>query len=606
MAVLLVLAGAAVLLVQQRSARADRAAERAAAAFASAAEQGALPDELAPVVADLGGVRPQVAVADVRRDGDAATAELSWRWPFGTDGWSYSTSLPLSGADGTWTARPTPSSVHPDLAAGDVLEAERTAADRADVLDRTGLPVVTQSPVVEVGVQPSRSTDPAALARTLGGLLDVDAAALEQRIRTASPDAFVSVVVLRRSDYEPLRAQLQPLPGTVFRESTRPLGLTRAFARALLGAAGPVTAELVQESQGRLAAGDVAGLSGLQRRYDERLAGTAGTTVSRVAGGTRSELFAVPAVPGEPVRLSLDAAVQRAADAALETARGGNGNASLVAVDVATGDLVAVANTPATGADRATTGQYPPGSTFKTATTTALLGTGLVPGDVVPCPPTTTVDGRGFRNFEGGSLGQVPFATAFAESCNTAFVSLSDRVGGAALPDAARRLGIGVPWSVGVDVFPGQVPEPEGPVELAAASIGQGRTLVSPAVLAQAAATIARGSWAPPRLVLDPAPEPPTGDLPTGDAGTSVVRDLMREVVLRGTAAALADVPGEPVHAKTGTAEYGTDEPPRTHAWCIGFQGGTAFAVLVEDGASGGGVAVPVVEAFLRGLRPTG
>jgi cell division protein FtsI/penicillin-binding protein 2 len=78
----------------------------------------------------------------------------------------------------------------------------------------------------------------------------------------------------------------------------------------------------------------------------------------------------------------------------------------------------------------------------------------------------------------------------------------------------------------------------------------------------------------------------------------------MRRVVVEGTASALADVPGPAVHAKTGTAEYGTASPPATHAWTIGFQGEVAFAVLVEDGRSGGAVAVPVAEAFLRGLAP--
>jgi cell division protein FtsI/penicillin-binding protein 2 len=76
----------------------------------------------------------------------------------------------------------------------------------------------------------------------------------------------------------------------------------------------------------------------------------------------------------------------------------------------------------------------------------------------------------------------------------------------------------------------------------------------------------------------------------------------MRSVVTGGTASALADVPGDDVFAKTGTAEYGTGSPPPTHAWTIGFQGNVAFAVLVEDGVSGGRAAVPVAEAFLRGL----
>ena len=123
--------------------------------------------------------------------------------------------------------------------------------------------------------------------------------------------------------------------------------------------------------------------------------------------------------------------------------------------------------------------------------------------------------------------------------------------------------------------------------------------------MAQVAATIARGSWVPPRLVVEPDPGEPSTAPPAADpARLAVVRDLMRQVVLTGTASALGDVPGEPprTHAKTGTAEHGTEQPPRTHAWTIGFRGPLAFAVIVEDGASGGGVAVPVVEAFLRGL----
>jgi cell division protein FtsI/penicillin-binding protein 2 len=74
----------------------------------------------------------------------------------------------------------------------------------------------------------------------------------------------------------------------------------------------------------------------------------------------------------------------------------------------------------------------------------------------------------------------------------------------------------------------------------------------------------------------------------------------MRAVVTEGTASALASY-GE-VHAKTGTAEYGTDDPPRTHAWLIGYRDGVAFAVLVEDGASGSSEAAPVVARFLEEL----
>lgn len=103
--------------------------------------------------------------------------------------------------------------------------------------------------------------------------------------------------------------------------------------------------------------------------------------------------------------------------------------------------------------------------------------------------------------------------------------------------------------------------------------------------------------------MLEPSPPTTSGEAPQPDTERlATVRELMRLVAIDGTASALADVPGQPVHAKTGTAEYGTEVPPRTHAWTVGFQGEVAFAVLIEDGVSGTGAAVPVTEAFLRAL----
>ena len=81
------------------------------------------------------------------------------------------------------------------------------------------------------------------------------------------------------------------------------------------------------------------------------------------------------------------------------------------------------------------------------------------------------------------------------------------------------------------------------------------------------------------------------------------LRSLMRAVVTDGSATFLADLPGEPVLAKTGTAEYGTDSPPRTHAWMIGIQGDLAVAVFVEDGARGASTAGPLLKDFLRRIE---
>ncbi|WP_337062417.1 penicillin-binding transpeptidase domain-containing protein [Kineococcus sp. G2] len=519
--------------------------------------------------------------------------------PEGT-AFAYTTALRMRrGDDEEWWAVWEPALVHPALAGGTAtLVLERTQPPRADVLGRDGTAVVTETPVVRVGVQPSRTTDPAATAAALGEVLGVDADALAERVRQADPDAFVDVITLRRDDYDAQRDALQPVPGAVFREATLPLAPTREFARALLGTVGQVTAEKVEESGGRYAAGDVAGLSGLQERYDERLAGRVGVAVRTAGGeGQPQDLLVVEPVPGEPVRTSLDAALQQEADDVLATT---TSPSALVAVDTATGEVLAVASSPADRGDLALTGRFPPGSTFKVVTTTALLAQGLDPAETVACAPTFTVDGRSFRNFEGEAFGDVPFRTDFAQSCNTAFASLSGRLADDELRTTAAQLGVGAEWASGVDAFAGDVPVNDSAVDLAAASFGQGRTLVSPLAMAVAAASVAARELRRPAVVLDPAPAAPAA--PTSAADPQVleaVGDLMREVVVSGTATVLGGVPGEPVHAKTGTAEHGTGDPLPTHAWTIGYQGPLAFAVFVSDGASGGSVAAPLAADFL-------
>ncbi len=617
--VILALGFVLVLQPRQRDASRDAAARAAVEAFAVAWRDGVLAEapladptnglaRYEEVTAGLGGISPeQVDVMSVVRSEDVAMATLQVTWPFG-DGWTYSTTLPLEGDldrgdGGAWTARLDPSVVHPDLAEGDRLAAERTTGARGEILGRDGSAIVSEQTVVDIGVQPSWTDDVDALGEKLAASLDVDGPALAERVRAAKPDAFVSVITLRRSDYEAVRDEIQPLPGTRFRESTLPLAPTREFARALLGSVGDVTAEIVDDSGGRLAPGDTAGLSGLQKQYDEHLTGTRGVSVTRIpTEGETEELFAAEATDGSDLAVTLDASIQRAADDALAASTAGNG-AALVAIDASTGETVAVANTPATGENRALTGRYAPGSTFKSVSTLALLGTGLAPSETVSCPGTATVAGRSFRNVDGFVLGTVPFSQAFAQSCNTAFVGLSSSLAPGDLREAGATVGLGGAWAVGAPAFTGDVSLEEDAVELAEATIGQGRVLASPLAMAQVAATIASGGWTAPKLVTEPAPQAAAGEVPQPDPERlAIISELMRLAATEGSASALADVPGEPVHAKTGTAEYGTDVPPRTHAWTIGFQGDLAFAVLIEDGTSGTGAAVPVAEAFLRAL----
>jgi cell division protein FtsI/penicillin-binding protein 2 len=592
---------------------AGTSATEAAAAFAAGWTRGDLRD--APfsnttgrdatthyrrIVAGLGNARAYARPIDAETGKDSGVARLRVRWSLPGTSWSYVAKVALARHDGGWAVRWQTADIHPRLRADDRLELTRVAAARGDILGDDGHPLVKERPVVDVGVEPARVRNIQVLTQQLAALLDVDAASLARRIRVAKPHAFVDVITLRREDYEALRNRLHPLHGTVFAAGSLPLAPTRAFARALLGTAGPATAELVDASHGRLQAGDVTGLSGLQAQYDRRLAGRPGLRIEARHAGGSTMLFEHSPVAGLPVATTLDERVQRAADSALASV---DRPSALVALDIDSDDIEAVAVGPGGGSyNLALAGRYPPGSAFKIVTSEALLAGGLQPDDTVSCPASEVVDGKAFHNAEHEVLGSIPFSVAFAQSCNTAFVDLAARLSLGAESRAAALFGIGGSWQLGVPVFSGTAPVAAGAVDRAAAAFGQGRVLVSPLALAAVAASVARGRWDQPRLLTTPSVQPEADGPPIPEAPT--LRTLMRDVVVSGTGMAAASVPGAPVYGKTGTAEYGNEVPPRTHAWFIGWQGKTAFAVLVADtkDSFGGGVAAPIAATFLSTL----
>ena len=603
----------------------DDPATKAADAFAAAWRRGTLAN--APISAASGDVAsstalitagltaapqdlPQVTVTKVVPDPTedtlaTASARVSWQLDGGR-AWTYPVTIPLVrvgvGDAGRWVVAWKPSVVEPSLQPGEVLAVNRLTAERGRIVDTTGTVLAgAATGTVTVGIRKSRTTDPAGTARTVAGLTGVDEAELVAKVAAAGPDDFVEVVTLPRPDYDEIRAQIQPLPGTVFREDDDGSPLPASYARALLGTTGPADAEAAAASNGRVVVGDVVGLSGLQASQDVVLAGTPGVVVEAVGTGatpTRRSLKTFPAVKGRDVVVTLDQAVQLAADAAVAVTATPS---ALVAIRVSTGDVLAVANGPAGASayNRAMIGRYPPGSTFKVVSGLALLVKGLTPDTPVNCPATIVV-GKEFSNASGEVLGEVPFRTDFAESCNTAFVGQSDRVTPAELTATAALLGYR-DLDLGVPVRGGSVPAEAGITEHAANMIGQGKVEASPFVVALASASVANGSSLQPRLIVEPGSKPEKGaGLPPDQVAQ--LRELMRAVVTNGTGSAVAGLPGGDVFGKTGTAEYGDEDPPKTHAWFTGYQGDIAFAVLVEDGSFGGTVAAPVAARFLTDL----
>ncbi|MER7501316.1 penicillin-binding transpeptidase domain-containing protein [Nonomuraea pusilla] len=338
-------------------------------------------------------------------------------------------------------------------------------------------------------------------------------------------------------------------------------------------------------------------VEGIRQTYPDRLAATARSSIDLYEGDRRVQTLA-PAPDAEPFPTTVDLRVHRAGAAALDGVRE---PASLVALRASTGEMLAVVNRPG-GFNRALLGKYPPGSTFKVVTASALVADGVEPDRRVPCPAEQNIGGFPFHNAGFKDYGTPTFRDAFAHSCNTTFGDLSvRRLGGGRLGQVAESFGFGAEIKPGVPAVRAEYPAPKDDTDLASAAIGQGRVLASPLNMASVAAAIASGAWTPPRIVpADRVPGPPIRLRPLEPAVVKALRDLMPAVVTEGTAHAVRFPAG--TAGKTGTAEYGSGDEPPAHSWFIGYRGDLAFAVIVEGAGAGSAVAAPIAARFLNAV----
>jgi cell division protein FtsI/penicillin-binding protein 2 len=520
--------------------------------------------------------------------------------------WPYQGVLRLVRRDDRWRIDWSPATLHPDLAPGLRFQRTRSWPERAPILAADGSELAGPGPVVAVSLVGERVKSPAAVAKALVTYVGVSRDQARKVLADAErrPDQLVPVAVLAEADYRSIRELIHPVPGLSFQNGVGRETNGPASARMLVGSVDPVTADDLKRLGAPYQTGDVTGHgNGLEAAFERQLAGSPSGEVRLVDkdGAEAKVLHRFAGEDGKPLQTTLDPQLQRAGELALAPV---GKPAALVAVKPSSGELLAVVNLPFNGYNRALLGRYPPGSTFKVVTAGALLSSGLRPADPVDCPKEVSIGGRRFGNFEDEVLGRIPFSSAFAHSCNTAFVQqATKRLDGDELVAAAGRFGFGVEPAPGIAAVTSRVPPPSDQADLAAEAFGQGRVTASPLQMAMVAATVVQGRWRQPRLVTVGAeteggggesPDP----LDRQVAGT--LRTLMRQVVTEGTAAP-AKLPGK-VGGKTGTAEFGTGSPLPTHAWFIGFRGDLAFSVVVEDGGVGGRVAAPVAARFLRGL----
>lgn len=576
----------------------------------AATDGGRVPQaDLERIVKGMGEVAAEVTVDDVEREDDTATASLTTQWGFKGHVWKYSTEATLTLADDAWSVQWSPDIVAPGLGPDDRLRYRTTAADRGDILGAGDEALVTERSVERVGVDKSRidAGEAEGSARALAQLLDIDADTFAKRVEGAGAQAFVVGLVVRTGSDQTVSADaLDAIPGAVALAAELPLAPTRSFGQPMLGSVGEATAEIIEKSKGEVQAGDMVGLSGLALRYDSRLRGVPGVTVEVVSsedGVEPREVFSGEAEAGKPLRTTIDADLQGSADEILADVKPAS---ALVALRPSTGEILALSTGPGGGgADTAASGRYPPGSTFKLVTALTFLRNGLKPSSQVPCTATINVEGRQFTNYSdypSSAVGDISLESAIANSCNTAMIATRDKAPQDQLADAAAALGLGPDIDLGYPAFLGSVPDESSGTDRAASMIGQGRIEASPLSMAVVAASIANGARVTPQLLADVETKPAAeASKPLTKAEAGQLQELFRAVVTDGSGRFLADVPGGPVSAKTGTAEYGTDSPPRTHAWMIAAQGDLAVAVFVADGDSGSQTAGPLLEEFLRG-----
>ena len=411
-------------------------------------------------------------------------------------------------AQGKWLVKWSPATIAPQLGTGDQLSLRTSWPARAAVLGADGTPLTSQGQVVTIGVEGARIKDAASLRSALVAA-GAPAAAASTAIAAAKahPTYFEPVFTVTRARYNQLEPTIYPLPGTVFQSSTALSAVTPGLTAGLVGTVGPVTAQELSQLGAPYSAQNDVGQTGLEQADERQLAGTPGATVSVVSasGAHVATLYTLAPHQGTPVTTTIEPSVQRAAEAALA---GENKSAALVAVNASTGAVLAAVSVNSGGFDQAIDGGFPPGSTFKVITSTALISHGLTPQSAASCPGTATIDGEVFHNAES----EAPVSNllqAFTESCNTAFIRLAtSHLTPSDFPSTAAMFGLGQRLHIGLVAFGGSVPQPNDEADLAATSIGQGRVLVSPLDMAMVAAAADTGTVRAPQLVTSASGRP--------------------------------------------------------------------------------------------------
>jgi penicillin-binding protein 2 len=535
-------------------------------------------------------------------------------------------------------------------------------APRGKILDREGRIIVDNYPSFSALLLRDSSRDLNADVDAIARGLHLNAEEVRQRIRHFSAMPHYQPIFLKE-DITPdelafIEAHKNELPELDTIMAHRRLYPRNGFIAHLIGYVGEVTEDMLNQPQFELYnPGDVVGVSGVEKQYNNVLMGKNGSRRAIVdsRGREMGRLDETPAEPGRQLKLTVDLDLQIAAEQALE---GKNG--AVVAMNPHTGEILAMASRPTfdpndfavkisrgewnkliTDPDKpllnkAIQAQLAPGSTFKVIMSVAGWQEGIAQTLHVHCNGGATFYGRRFGCWVKSGHGDVSLEKAIYQSCDVFFYTLAEKLGIDRIAKYATALGLG--QKTGIDLpneVSGVMPSEEWKIhnfkqkwfagETISVGIGQGAVAITPVQLMRAVSAISMGGHMVVPHVINPADLPPgfvqaqnmteVKSVPIDPNGWTFITDALSRVLLPEGTAPSAHIPGIDIAGKTGSAQIVSLALRAKHqnsaefaqnGWFVGFtprrNPDIIVCVLFEGGEHGklaARLATQVIKAYV-------
>lgn len=534
---------------------------------------------------------------------------------------------------------------------------------RGLIYDRHGVLLANNVPSFSLYVTLEDVKDREVLVEQLADLLGLDQALIRKKLGGKGgkllPRKIKDRMTLR--DAMLVESHRLDLPGVMVEvESQRnyPGGVTAAH---LLGYVGEISPDQLEKPEfSGLHQGSIVGQYGVEKSFDRHVRGQAGQKNVEVDALGHEKRAAVIEKPqaGNDLYLTIDVRLQKVAEELL-----GQEYGAIVALDPTNGDILAMASRPGFDPNvlsreltpkqwveivqdegrplnnRASQGQYPPGSTFKVPMAVAALETKtMAPSSTVFCNGGYQFGKRIYHDWKASGHGAVDLHTALVHSCDVYFYTVGQRMGIDVMAEFGKEFGLG--QGTGVELpseRAGIMPstawkqkvknEPWLPGETVSAAIGQGYVTVTPLQMASLIGTVANdGVNYRPRLVqavmdrvtgnLQELPAVPRGKIKAKPETFRIIKEALADVVTKGTAtrakSSLVTIGGKTGTAQVAALRTGPQEniPKkfRDHAWFVAFapveSPKIAVAVLAEHMGHGGSAAAPlakeVIETYMK------